>query len=240
MLSIIIPTLNEEKRLASLLKNIAEQTYSEPIEIVVADAGSTDDTRAVAESFKDTFAALQVVDGGLPAVGRNKGGRAAQGELLVFMDADIQLPSPLFLEENVRYFKKHNLVAASVLFRADSATLLDHVLTHLSNTAIRILKYIHPLGSMCIMVTRDVFSKTGGYPEDRIMAEDHDFIERCTRFGRFDLLPLPIIFSTRRFDEEGRVAVALKYIWVTLHIICIGPVKKPLFEYKFSHAEKPR
>ena len=240
MISIVIPTLNERQNIGKLLDSISAQDTSEHIELIVADSHSTDGTRELVESYRGKFKALQIVEGGLPAKARNNGGRAASGEILLFMDADIALPDRAFLEKNLLYFRSHKLVVASVLFRAESIHWFDHALTRASNLAIRLLKYIHPLGSMCIVVSRDVFLKSGGYPEDRVMAEDHDFVARCTRFGRFDLLPMPIEFSVRRFDEEGRLTVVWKYILVTLHIIFVGPVTKPLFEYKFKHTEKEK
>lgn len=238
MISIIIPTLNEKRYIGRLLDSIIGQDVSERIEIIVADAHSTDGTRELVESYCRKFAALQIVEGGLPAKARNSGGRAASGEILIFIDADVTLPHSSFLKKNLGYFRSRRLAVASVLFRPQSTRLIDHILTHTSNLAIRMLKRIHPLGSMCIVVTRDVFLKSGGYPEDRVLAEDHDFVARCIPFGLFDLLPVPVEFSVRRFDKEGRFGIAWKYIIATLHIIFIGPITKPLFKYEFNHLEK--
>ena len=84
-LTIVIPTLNEAERLPDLLGTLSRQTRR-PDQIVVADAGSTDDTRTVAEQH-----GAQVVDGGKPAAGRNAGARVATGELILFLDADDEL-----------------------------------------------------------------------------------------------------------------------------------------------------
>ena len=84
-LSIIIPTYNEENYLPLLLKSIQAQNFSD-YEIIIADAGSQDRTREIARD-----ADCRVVDGGLPAVGRNRGAESAQGEYLLFLDADVCL-----------------------------------------------------------------------------------------------------------------------------------------------------
>ena len=74
ILSIIIPTYNEEEYLPVLLDSIKSQSFDD-YEIIVADANSTDKTREIAESY-----GCIVVAGGLPAVGRNNGAKIAKGE----------------------------------------------------------------------------------------------------------------------------------------------------------------
>lgn len=86
-MSIIIPTLNEEKFLPRLLDSIKKQD-SKDYEIIVADAGSKDATVEIAKKYR-----CKIVQGGLPAKGRNEGAKIAQGDLLLFLDADVQLPS---------------------------------------------------------------------------------------------------------------------------------------------------
>jgi len=69
--SIIIPALNEEKTLPVLLDSIKAQDFSD-YEVIVADANSKDRTREIAAEY-----GCRVVDGGLPAVGRNAGAGGA-------------------------------------------------------------------------------------------------------------------------------------------------------------------
>ena len=90
MISIIIPTLNEEKYLPLLLKSIARQKFRD-YEIIVADAGSEDKTLDIAKRYN-----CRIVAGGLPAKGRNEGAKVAKGDLLLFLDADVILPQKFF------------------------------------------------------------------------------------------------------------------------------------------------
>ena len=66
---------DEEEYLPVLLDSIKEQSFKD-YEIIVADANSTDRTREIAEEYGCT-----VVDGGMPAVGRNRGPEVAKGEI---------------------------------------------------------------------------------------------------------------------------------------------------------------
>ena len=85
MLSIIIPTLNEEKYLPRLLESIRRQNFSD-YEIIVSDGGSSDKTEEIAKSFKATF----FVDSSIrhPSAQRNNGARISKGDTLLFLDAD--------------------------------------------------------------------------------------------------------------------------------------------------------
>ena len=92
MVSIIIPTLNEEEYLPRLLQSIKEQKYKD-YEIIVADAGSQDKTLEVAKKY-----GAVITGGGHPGKGRNEGVKVAHGNAFLFLDADVSLPKN-FLSE---------------------------------------------------------------------------------------------------------------------------------------------
>lgn len=100
VLSIVIPTLNEEKYLPHLLGSLENQTFKD-FEILAADANSQDATRDIAASHD-----CQIVAGGRIAQGRNAGTRQARGEYILFLDADVTV-APTFLEELIsQLFRK--------------------------------------------------------------------------------------------------------------------------------------
>ena len=107
MLSIIIPTLNEEDYLPLLLESIKNQSLKD-CQIIVADAGSSDTTLDIAKNNNCIIA-----PGGLPARGRNNGAKIAKGELLFFLDADTVLPDDNFLKKSLSEFDARNLSIAS-------------------------------------------------------------------------------------------------------------------------------
>src|SRR3989338_4823290 len=107
MLSIIIPTYNEEDFLPALLKSLENQTYRD-FEVIVADAKSTDQTREIAVAY-----GCQVVEGGPTGMGWNHGPAPASGESLLFLDGDVILPAESFLSNVLRKVRGRRLEVAT-------------------------------------------------------------------------------------------------------------------------------
>jgi GT2 family glycosyltransferase len=103
-LSVVIPTCNRADRVLRLLGALAAQDIAEPFEVVVVDDASKDDTVArlrdvaSAQPFPLSILATEVNTG--PAGARNRGWRAAQGELIAFVDDDC-VPDPKWLRSVV-------------------------------------------------------------------------------------------------------------------------------------------
>lgn len=119
--TINIAVLNEERRLLPLLESIAEQTYPpERTEVLVVDGGSTDRTLAIAEEF-----GCRVVPnpGRESDIGRRLGCEKANGDLHIYLDADMEWTDPRCLERLVEPFLERPEVVGSfsrfVVDRAD-------------------------------------------------------------------------------------------------------------------------
>ena len=234
MLSIVIPTKNEEEQLPNLLKSIRSQTM-QPREIIVADAHSTDKTREIAKSFGAT-----VIDGGMPSVGRNLGAKYATGDLILFLDADVELRDSTFLEKSVKEFNDRCLGLATCDVFPLSDAYLDHFLHKAYN------KYARAWGSLfphapgfCMLVKRDSHHKISGFDESIVFCEDHDYARRFKRIGRFGFLrSTKIPVSIRRLDRDGRLKIAVKYLLAELHLAFVGPIRSNKFNYTFGHSKK--
>jgi glycosyltransferase involved in cell wall biosynthesis len=86
LISCIVPVFNGERYIRETLDSILGQTYS-PVEVIVADDGSTDNTRAVVAGFGPRVTCLHQANAG-PAAARNLGLAAARGEFVAFLDSD--------------------------------------------------------------------------------------------------------------------------------------------------------
>ncbi len=229
-LSIIIPTLNEEKFLPKLLNSIKNQTM-QPKEIIVSDAFSTDNTRKIAREFN-----VKIVNGGLPAIGRNNGAKIATQPLFLFLDADVVLP-PYFLEKTLEEIVERKLDIASCFAKPRSNLKIDRLLHQFANQYMKLTQKFQPqIPGFCIFVKRDINTMIGGFDESIILAEDHDYVKRASKFGSFAYLnSFKIPVSVRRLSRDGRIKLSLKYIGINLHLIFVGEIRSDIFKYKFGH-----
>ena len=182
MLSIIIPTLNEENFLPRLLESIKSQDFKD-YEIVVADAGSKDRTIEIAKNYR-----VSVVPGGVPAKGRNEGAKIAKGDLFLFLDADVILPES-FLEKVLREFRERKLdVAAFCLDSQTEKKSEKFLFNFFYNWPIIIFEKILSHGTQAILVKKEIFEKVNGFDESIKFAEDHSFVRRIKKIGKFGII----------------------------------------------------
>jgi len=232
LLSIIIPTFNEEQNLPTLLKTLKEQTFRD-FEIVVADSPATaDKTRMIARA-----AGCRVVPGGRVSQGRNNGAAAALGRVFLFLDADVALPNQFFLEDTVNEFVARDLDLATCRVRAMDGDKYDKLLHGLYNVyTVALGKILPHIPGFCFFIKRSVYEAVGGFDVDIKLAEDHELARRGSKIGTFGFLFTQCIpVSTRRFERDGKFVTAIKYILCELHMLTLGPVKSDIFKYNWGH-----
>ncbi|MFA6526313.1 MAG: glycosyltransferase [Candidatus Buchananbacteria bacterium] len=229
-ISVIIPALNEEKSLPFTLESIKEQDFKD-FEIIIADAGSTDDTIAIAEKY-----GCKVVKGGMPAVGRNAGAKVANGEWLLFLDADVYL-SDKFMSFLIEEADETSADIASCAVIPLSDKIIDQIMHATANAYINLTQYFYPHApGFCIFVKRSLHEKIGGFDESLKLAEDHEYVKRAKEFGAYHILKKPKIYvSVRRMESDGRFNVAAKYVACEVYRALLGEIRTDLFKYKFGH-----
>ena len=234
MLSIIIPTLNEEKYLPKMLDSVKKQDFSD-YEIIIADAGSTDKTKEIAESY-----GCRIISGGLPARGRNEGAKAAKGDLLLFSDAD-NLLKPGFLKKNIEEMERKNIkIAATLIEPFEGPKITKWFFNIFYNSIVILTEKFLAHTAIAIFVYKDIFEKVNGFDEEIILAEDHDMGRKAAKISKYGVLKsVKILTSERRFRKDGWLKTYLKYIYTEFHMIFKGPVKKGgIIEYEFNHYSK--
>jgi glycosyltransferase involved in cell wall biosynthesis len=215
MLSIIIPTKNEERYLPKLLDSIKLQCLSD-LEIIVSDAHSIDKTRDIALGY-----GCRIVDGGEPSFGRNNGAKYSKGEMLIFIDADSIFP-PYFLKKGLQEFYDRNLDVAGTL-QAPIPTgrkikdIQYKFFIELANKFMKLTQYTkRPFMQSCMFAKKEIHEKLGGFDEELVFGEDSDYAKRAktTAKGKFGILETPgkVWFNMRRFENEG-IKVTLKNVY---------------------------
>ncbi len=206
-ISIIIPTYNEEEYLPKLLESIKKQDFTD-YEVIVADANSTDNTKEIAIKY-----GAKLVEGGLPGIGRNNGAKIAKGELLLFLDSDLEL-TPNYIKKVVREFEEKNLGIGITQMTPLSEKTRDIFLHNLANWFMISVENIKPHGAGCygIIAKKSLHELCNGFNENLDFGEDTDYIERLANIEKFKVLRTAKIgVSTRRLEEEGLYTLLKQY-----------------------------
>ncbi len=228
-ISVIVPTLNEEKYLEKCLRSIVNQKTILNYELIVADGGSEDKTKEIAKKYADRF--LVTKQKGI-WIGRNTGAKSAKGSLFVFIDADTIIP-PNYLDVVHAVMRDEELLGLSCAFRFGGSSRTLRALQELSNKYL-LLKGSFGKGEILGFnnaVRKKVFFRAGGFPNAPL--EDGAFARKLHRLGRVTYLPEPYVTTSARRLEKGRALKAIVY-YANLSIATDFPNSplKNLLKYK--------
>jgi len=227
MISIVLPTLNEEKVIGESLQALRPRA-TVPREIIVSDGGSTDKTVEIARQWADRVVVYSGTGRQTIAAGRNDGAAAAAGEFLVFMDADSRIDDPdAFFAEALKQFEKHpNVVALTARVRVypRDETLMDRIVFDILSFNVRVLNNVFHRGESVgefQMMRKELFDKLGGFRTDLVTREDADMFLRLSQVGRTMLDPKLLVYhSGRRAHRVGWPKLlwhwTVNTIWVAL------------------------
>lgn len=204
----IIPALDAAETIAAQLDALAGQDWSEPWEVIVVDNGSTDDTRAVVERYRDRLPGLRLV-GATERRGQayalNSGVRAAASDAVVFCDADDEV-APGWVAALGDALAKHPFVAC----RSDD-TKLNAPWQRAARAApppgalstVLFLPGVPYSGSGGLGVRRSVHERLGGFDESMPALFDVDFCIRAYDLG-FELRLVPEALLHYRYRDTWR------------------------------------
>jgi glycosyltransferase involved in cell wall biosynthesis len=205
MITFIIPAHNEElliRRTISALHAAAE-AMNEPYEIIVVDDASTDRTTAVAARCG---ARVLSVSCRQIAEARNAGAAQAQGDLLVFVDADTQVTGAV-VSAAVRAMRSGAVGGGSRARFDGSIPLYGHVLAWLWRSTIQ--RFGHFASGCFLFCTRHSFEATGGFDKTLYAAEDIALSRRLKRLGRFVILHEMVVTSGRNIRSHSSLEALL-------------------------------
>jgi glycosyltransferase involved in cell wall biosynthesis len=205
MISIIIPTLNEQNVIAATIVALKSK-LNYPCEIIISDGGSTDETVQAARQHADRVIVHQQSERQTISGGRNAGAKASRGEFLVFFDADCVIPDPNnFFARALRQFERDNeLVGLTGYLRVfpENETMADRFVGWILNFGARIGNNLFHTGDApggeFQMVRADAFWKIGGYRENLVTCEDRDLFRRLARIGRTKTDAELVVYHTGR------------------------------------------
>lgn len=209
LLSVIIPTLNEERHITDLLHDLNQQEDVH-IEIVIADGGSTDKTTQLANTMYPAFR-LKIVDC-KSGRGRqmNDGFENSSGRYLLFIHADSQLTDVkqlrdalCFMQSQERADGTHNIAGRfGISFRVDCDDKANRYRYWQYKNQLGYRPYT-VFGDQGLLISREYFSSLGGFSEEFPILEDVELVQRIASTGSLISLPSNLITSARRHEVEG-------------------------------------
>ena len=205
MISIVIPTLNESVYLADTLQSIFN-AISNPIQIIVVDGGSVDNTVEIATKF-----GVQVL---LCGNGRsyqmNAGATVATGDILMFLHGDTLVPIGFdrWVEEWINLSKspllKVRKVDQSIAGAFNLKINSDRSGLRWVEWGVKVRsKFFNlPYGDQALFLKASTFHELGGFPELPIM-EDFVFVRSLLKHGKITIVPAAVTTSARRWEQQG-------------------------------------
>lgn len=227
MISIIIPTLNEEKNLSKLLSQLKQLENTIPFELIVVDGGSQDQTVALAKKYATVYQLRKANRGAQLKFGAEK----SSGEILWFLHSDSRIESSQnnTLAQIQTILKNKQYSAGFLKLTFDSSDFFYRYLAGTSNLRARYLGLI--FGDQGLFTTRENYEKVGGYESIPLM-EDWQLSRKLWKLGKFYPLSTMIITSIRRF-RKGKLQTHLKMHKIKLlYILGMAPDKLAKRYYK--------
>jgi rSAM/selenodomain-associated transferase 2 len=216
--SVCLPTLHEERQIASVLDHLAGLDGS--FEVVVVDGGSRDATAQIAREHPSRPEVL--LQSGGRAAQLNRAAAAATGDLLVFLHADSRLPAKAHATLSEAW-RDPAVIGGNFALRFDGTDRFSRLLSAIYGLQRRLGYYY---GDSTIWVRQETFASLGGFRELPIM-DDYDFVRRLERLpGATAALRGPATTSSRRWATIGIGRTLLSW-WVIrwLYVAGVPPAR---------------
>ncbi len=217
--SIIIPTLNEERILPVLFQNL-EQLNPKPYEIIFVDASSKDETACM---IRDKGYQLIHSVGKGRALQMNEGAYRAHGDLLVFLHADTLVPHHLVRIVNSTLENKKLILAGFTSIMKGQKKVRQFIsFQNQMKTYFGALIY-NPIRCMCygfrllfgdqvMFCRKSDFLKIGGFNHDLPVMEDADLCMRLNKLGAIKQIKDKVYSSDRRVAKLGTFNAYVRYL----------------------------
>lgn len=192
MISIIIPTYNEEKNIARTIASIGDSATHE---VIVVDGGSLDQTVNIARSM----GVKTVSSKPGRAIQMNSGARLSSGDIFLFLHGDSSLPAD-FSKTVCDTLSQPNIVAGAFRLAIDHPGIAARVVEKM--VAWRSRFFQSPYGDQAIFLRKKTFEEVGGYG-DVVFLEDYLLIRRLRKIGKIRLADSKVLTSGRRWRQMG-------------------------------------
>jgi glycosyltransferase involved in cell wall biosynthesis len=227
-ISIIIPTLNEEKVIGRTLKQFVPYRERFKLELIVSDDSSDDRTVEIAAELADKVVMSDDDERGRSRA-LNRGAREASHDIFVFLDADMIIDNKWgFFDEVYGVFAADSSIVGGMMdfyVYPGECTFADRLTHTFWNTVMRnVLKLGWGISTPGFqMGRRDAFGEVGGFDENLRLTQDVDYSLRLSRVGKIHYFrSARLLESPRRYRDEGYAVYAYRSTLRWLSILFRG------------------
>ena len=198
--SLIIPARNEERDLPRLFDSLNKLDYPpDKLQIILVDHRSTDGTHSLMKQFKRSskfpLEIVRLEGGNQVEAGKSEalltGVKAASGGALAFLDAECRF-QPGWLKTMSKTLKSgYDMAGGMIIMEGESffAALqrLDWIFLCAVGSGFTGLKIPQSLFGKNLIITRELYLKSGGFPNKKAWTEDLELVKKCAGKGRITL-----------------------------------------------------
>lgn len=208
MVTIVVPTYNEENNIKKIQKNLDK--LKGDFQVIFSDGFSQDNTYDLISINQRT---RKIRETKFRSNQMNSASRYADGKYIWFIHAD-----SILHENSILAIENSDADVGCFKLKFDSPKIMLKIIAYNSNK--RVIKRNIAFGDQGIFIKKDLFDKIGGYESIPIM-EDYNLSIRVKDMGiKFKQINLPIITSARRFLDKG--------IYKTM-------IRMQILQYKYRH-----
>jgi len=230
MISVIVPAFNAEKTIAACLTSLLNQTVAQQdYEIIVVDDGSTDATADIVRKYSQVRLLSQENQG--PAAARNNGVRQAQGDIILFTDADCTV-SDNWIEEMTCLLKSNpEVVGAKGVYKTSQKSLVARFVQLEYEDKYDVMKrhkYIDFIDTYSACFRKHVFIKMDGYNRSFPVAcaEDVELSFRLANAGyKMLFAPRAIVYHIHPDNFAGYLKKKYKFAYWRILAVRKNPNK---------------
>jgi glycosyltransferase involved in cell wall biosynthesis len=197
MVSVVIPVYNGGRRLPEAVASVERQVYR-PIEVIVVDDGSTDDTPDVIRGLGNRVRAIRQENSG-PAAARNRGLAAAEGEIIGFLDCDDLWPDGRLhgMVGRLRDDPSLDVVLGRTRFVSESGYLSPELRWEDREERTIVIPHVG-----CAVYRRSAFDTAGRFDESLRFSEDQDWYLRAREVG-LQIRIIPDVTLVYRLHDQN-------------------------------------
>lgn len=233
-ISIVIPSFNQGSYIEQTIRSAVEQNYP-ALELIVMDAGSTDQTHAILERYRDRIAILEIKPDRGQSHAINKGLERMTGDVWSYLNSDDLLaPNSLVrLAEGFRDPAIDWIGAVSTIF--DDTGDHDKVAPQEPASVREVLtpwhrsvQHVFPCSNVCFM-RRSIYDRIGGFDESFHYSMDMEYYSRAM-FNGFKLTRIPDVLGRWRWHAESKTVrdgTAYRFLGEELRIAAIYASRLP-------------